>query len=567
MTAHEESDRDGLPAEIAGGQARWQRRYDASRKRDADFTTLSGLETEPVYGPPPGATVPGFSRIGWPGEFPFTRGLYPAGYRGRTWTIRQFSGFGNARDTNERYKMLLRGGGGGLSVAFDMPTLMGRDSDDQKSLGEVGHCGVAIDSAADMDVLFDGIPLADVTTSMTISGPAVPVFCMYLAAAERQGADLSKLDGTLQTDIFKEYIAQKEWLFPPQPHLRLIGDLMAYCAEHIPAYKPLSVSGYHIREAGSTAAQELAFTLADGFGYVELGLSRGLDIDVFAPGLSFFFDAHVDFFEEIAKFRAARRIWARWLRDVYGAKTERAQWLRFHTQTAGVSLTAQQPENNVVRTAIEALAAVLGGTNSLHTNALDEVLALPSAHAAEVALRTQQVIMEETGVTNVADPLGGSWYVEALTDRMEAEAEEIFAKIKEMSEDGSMTSGILRGIEDGWFMAEIADASFTYQQQLEKGEKKVVGVNVHTQTAEQPIEILRISHQVERDQVAALARRHADRDDAGVRAAIAALRAVARGDGNMIPPMLAAARAEATLGEICDALREEWGTYSEAPAF
>jgi len=582
MTAHEEAahdetgrdgagqhgtGQDGQPADIAEGLARWQRRYEASRKRDADFTTLSGVETEPVYGPPPGATVPGFSRIGWPGEFPFTRGLYPAGYRGRTWTIRQFSGFGNARDTNERYKMLLRGGGGGLSVAFDMPTLMGRDSDDPKSLGEVGHCGVAIDSAADMDVLFDGIPLADVTTSMTISGPAVPVFCMYLAAAERQGADLSKLDGTLQTDIFKEYIAQKEWLFPPQPHLRLIGDLMAYCAEHIPAYKPLSVSGYHIREAGSTAAQELAFTLADGFGYVELGLSRGLDIDVFAPGLSFFFDAHVDFFEEIAKFRAARRIWARWLRDVYGAKTERAQWLRFHTQTAGVSLTAQQPDNNVVRTAIEALAAVLGGTNSLHTNALDEVLALPSAHAAEVALRTQQVIMEETGVTNVADPLGGSWYVEALTDRMEAEAEEIFAKIREMSEDGSMTSGILRGIEDGWFMAEIADASFTYQQQLEKGEKKVVGVNVHTQTAEQPVEILRISHQVERDQAAALARRRADRDDAGARAAIAALREAARGDGNMIPPMLAAARAEATLGEICDALREEWGTYAEAPAF
>jgi len=571
-TAHDGAGQDGpgqhgQPADIAAGRARWQRRYDASRKRDADFTTLSGVTTEPVYGPPPGAAVPGFSRIGWPGEFPFTRGLYPAGYRGRTWTIRQFSGFGNARDTNERYKMLLRGGGGGLSVAFDMPTLMGRDSDDPKSLGEVGHCGVAIDSAADMDVLFDGIPLADVTTSMTISGPAVPVFCMYLAAAERQGADLSKLDGTLQTDIFKEYIAQKEWLFPPQPHLRLIGDLMAYCAEHIPAYKPLSVSGYHIREAGSTAAQELAFTLADGFGYVELGLSRGLDIDVFAPGLSFFFDAHVDFFEEIAKFRAARRIWARWLRDVYGAKTERAQWLRFHTQTAGVSLTAQQPDNNVVRTAIEALAAVLGGTNSLHTNALDEVLALPSAHAAEVALRTQQVIMEETGVTNVADPLGGSWYVEALTDRMEAEAEEIFAKIREMSEDGSMTSGILRGIEDGWFMAEIAEASFTYQQQLEKGEKKVVGVNVHTQTGEQPIEILRISHQVERDQDAALARRRIDRDNAGVSAAIAALREAARGDGNMIPPMLAAARAEATLGEICDALREEWGTYSEAPAF
>src|SRR5262245_26407001 len=532
-TVHDETvpggtGQDGSPAEIAAGQARWQRRYDASRKRDADFTTLSGVETEPVYGPPPGATVPGFSRIGWPGEFPFTRGLYPAGYRGRTWTIRQFSGFGNARDTNERYKMLLRGGGGGLAVAFDMPTLMGRDSDDPKSLGEVGHCGVAIDSAADMDVLFDGIPLADVTTSMTISGPAVPVFCMYLAAAERQGADLSKLDGTLQTDIFKEYIAQKEWLFPPQPHLRLIGDLMAYCAEHIPAYKPLSVSGYHIREAGSTAAQELAFTLADGFGYVELGLSRGLDIDVFAPGLSFFFDAHVDFFEEIAKFRAARRIWARWLRDVYGAKTDRAQWLRFHTQTAGVSLTAQQPDNNVVRTAIEALAAVLGGTNSLHTNALDEVLALPSSKAAEIALRTQQVLMEETGVINVADPLGGSWYVEALTDRLEADAEQIFARIREMSPDGSMTGGILRGIDEGWFMAEIAEASFAYQRQLEKGDKKVVGVNCHTDTVEKPIEILRVSHEVERAQVRDLASRRAQRNQGAVDATLAEMVQAAR---------------------------------------
>src|SRR6202020_252563 len=464
------------------GRERWQRRYDQSRKRDADFTTLSGLELDPVYGPRAGAVVPDFDRIGWPGEFPFTRGLYPAGYRGRAWTIRQFSGFGNAAATNERYKMLLRGGGGGLSVAFDMPTLMGRDSDDQRSLGEVGHCGVAIDSAADMDVLFAGIPLADVTTSMTISGPAVPVFCMYLAAAERQGTGIGALNGTLQTDIFKEYIAQKEWLFPPEPHLRLIGDLMEYCASEIPAYKPLSVSGYHIREAGSTAAQELAYTLADGFGYVELGLSRGLDIDVFAPGLSFFFDAHIDFFEEIAKFRAARRIWARWLRDVYGATSPRAQWLRFHTQTAGVSLTAQQPDNNVVRTAIEALAAVLGGTNSLHTNALDEVLALPSERAAEIAVRTQQVIMEETGVASVADPLGGSWYLEALTDRLEAEAEAIFARIKAMSPDGSMTGGILRGIEDGWFMSEIAEASFSYQQKVEKGEKRVVGGHSHTET-------------------------------------------------------------------------------------
>src|ERR671916_2245212 len=364
------------------GRERWAaacaRAQAAGQVGDADFSTLSGVEVDPVYGPADEATDERMDRIGWPGEFPFTRGLYPTGYRGRPWTIRQFAGFGNARQTNERYRMILDAGGGGLSVAFDMPTLMGRDPDDPRSLGEVGHCGVAIDSAADLDVLFSDIDLGQVTTSMTISGPAVPMFCMYVVAAERQGVDVSTLNGTLQTDIFKEYIAQKEWLFPPEPHLRLIGDLMEYCAEHIPAYKPISVSGYHIREAGSTAAQELAFTLADGFGYVELGLSRGLDIESFAPGLSFFFDAHVDFFEEIAKFRAARRIWARWLRDVYGAQTAKAQWLRFHTQTAGVSLTAQQPYNNIVRTAVEALAAVLGGTNSLHTNALDETLALPT---------------------------------------------------------------------------------------------------------------------------------------------------------------------------------------------
>jgi methylmalonyl-CoA mutase, N-terminal domain len=555
------------PDDLAAGRARWQRRFDESRVRAADFSTLSGVEVDPVYGPPDGSVVPGFERIGWPGEYPFTRGLYPAGYRGRAWTIRQFSGFGNARQTNERYRMLLGAGGTGLSVAFDMPTLMGRDSDDPRSLGEVGHCGVAIDSAADMDVLFDGIPLADVTTSMTISGPAVPVFCMYLAAAQRQGADLAALNGTLQTDIFKEYIAQKEWLFPPQPHLRLIGDLMEYCASEIPDYKPLSVSGYHIREAGSTAAQELAFTLADGFGYVELGLSRGLDIETFAPGLSFFFDAHIDFFEEIAKFRAARRIWARWLRGRYGATTPRAQWLRFHTQTAGVSLTAQQPDNNVVRTAIEALAAVLGGTNSLHTNALDEVLALPSERAAEIAVRTQQVIMEETGVASVADPLGGSWYLEALTDRLEAEAEQVFARILAMSPDETMTGGILHGIETGWFSAEIAEAAFAYQQKVEKGDKKVVGVNVHTGTVGSPVEILRVSHQVERDQAAELGRRRAARDQAAVDAALARMLAAARSGANMIPPMLDAARAEATLGEICDTLRAEWGSYSEAPAF
>jgi len=553
--------------EIAAGRERWQKRYDAARTRDADFTTLSGMTVEPAYGPPEDTDVPGFERIGWPGEFPYTRGLYPTGYRGRTWTIRQFAGFGNAQQTNERYKMILGAGGGGLSVAFDMPTLMGRDSDEVQSLGEVGHCGVAIDSAADMDVLFDGIDVAAVTTSMTISGPAVPIFCMYLVAAERQGADLSKLDGTLQTDIFKEYIAQKEWLFGPEPHLRLIGDLMEYCAREIPKYKPLSVSGYHIREAGATAAQELAYTLADGFGYVELGQSRGLDVNRFAPGLSFFFDAHVDFFEEIAKFRAARRIWARWLRDVYGATDEKALWLKFHTQTAGVSLTAQQPVNNVVRTAIEALAAVLGGTNSLHTNALDETLALPTDETAEIALRTQQVIMEETGVINVADPLGGSWFVEALTDKIEAEAERVFARIRDMGSDGTITSGILRGIEDGWFMAEIADSAFIYQKALEAGDKRIVGVNVHTNTNAKDLEILRVSHEVEQEQKRVLAERKAGRDETAVKAAIERLIAASKSDENMIPAMLDACRVETTLGEICNALRAEWGVYREPARF
>jgi methylmalonyl-CoA mutase N-terminal domain/subunit len=552
---------------------RWQQRYDAAlaagRVRDADFTTLSGVEVAPAYGPADESAVPGFERIGYPGEFPFTRGLHATGYRGRAWTIRQFAGFGNARQTNERYRMILAEGGGGLSVAFDMPTLMGRDSDDPRALGEVGHCGVAIDTAADMEVLFDGIPLDETTTSMTISGPAVPVFCMYLVAAERQGVDIGKLNGTLQTDIFKEYIAQKEWIFAPEPHLRLIGDLMEYCAENIPAYKPISVSGYHIREAGSTAAQELAFTLADGFAYVELGLSRGLDIEQFAPGLSFFFDAHIDFFEEIAKFRAARRIWARWLRDVYGATTDKAQQLRFHTQTAGVSLTAQQPDNNITRTAVEALSAVLGGTQSLHTNALDEVLALPSAKAAQIALRTQQVIMEETGVMNVADPLGGSWYVEALTDELERQAEEIFARIRDMGTDGSMTSGILRGIEDGWFTGEIAEAAFVYQRALEKGDKKVVGVNTLTGSvdAHDKLDILRVSHQVEIDQKAELRSRQQARDDDAARAAVARMVEVSRTDANMVPAMLDAVRAEATLGEICDALRTEWGSYTEPARF
>ncbi len=564
------------PSDIAGGRARWQRRFDAAeqsgRVRDADFSTLSGLSVQPVYGPADTDSVAGFDRIGWPGEFPFTRGLHATGYRGKPWTIRQFAGFGNAADTNERYRMILAEGGGGLSVAFDMPTLMGRDSDDPRALGEVGHCGVAVDSALDMDRLFQGIDLGAVSTSMTISGPAVPIFCMYLVAAERQGADLRRLDGTLQTDIFKEYIAQKEWIFGPEPHLRLIGDLMEYCLAEIPSYKPLSVSGYHIREAGSTAAQELAYTLADGFGYVELGLSRGLDVDRFAPGLSFFFDAHIDFFEEIAKFRAARRIWARWMRDVFGAKDPRAQWLRFHTQTAGVSLTAQQPDNNVVRTAVEALAAVLGGTNSLHTNALDEVLALPSAKSAQIALRTQQVIMAETGVANVADPLGGSWYVEALTDRIEAEAETIFNRIKELAAQavpsgrhpvGMMTDGILAGIEDGFFTDAIADAAFDHAMAVEDGRKQMVGVNTLTGGVGDDLEILRISSQVEVDQNAALAARRQARDRQAVDEALAVMVDHARGSRNMVPAILAAARVEATLGEICDALRGVWGTYTE----
>ncbi len=571
---------DAQHANPLAGLERWRRRYAEARAagqvREVDFTTVSGAELHPVYGPRAGEIVGDFERIGWPGEYPFTRGVHSTGYRGRTWTIRQFAGFGNAQQANERYKQILRNGGGGLSVAFDMPTLMGRDSDDPRSEGEVGHCGVAIDSASDMEILFGGIPLQHVTVSMTISGPAVPMFCMYLVAAERQGADISALNGTLQTDIFKEYTAQKEWLFTPEPHLRLIGDLMEYCTDQIPAYKPLSISGYHIREAGATAAQELAFTLADGFGYVELGRSRGLDVDRFASGLTFFFDAHVDFFEEIAKFRAARRIWARWMRDVYGAISDKALRMRFHTQTAGVSLTAQQPYNNIVRTTIEALAGVLGGTNSMHTNALDETLALPSERAAEIALRTQQVIMEETGVANVIDPLGGSWYVEALTDRIEADAEQIFARIKDMAAAavpsgrhaiGEMTSGLLRGIEDGWFTGEIADAAFAYQQAVEKGDKKIVGVNALTGSVTDELEILRISHEIEHQQNRTLAQRRAQRDQTAVDGALAALVAAADGGDNLIEPMLDAARAEATLGEMCTALKAVWGEYREPARF
>jgi methylmalonyl-CoA mutase, N-terminal domain len=541
----------------------WKARYDAAGERDADFTTLSGIPLEPLYGPH--NTTLDLDRIGYPGMYPYTRGVYSSMYRTRPWTIRQFAGFGDAVATNKRYHDLVKAGQHGLSVAFDMPTLMGLDSDDERSLGEVGHCGVAIDSLQDMETLFDGLPLGEITTSMTINAPAVTLFCMYAVAAEKQGWQLKDLGGTLQTDIFKEYIAQKEWLFPPEPHLRLIGDLIEFCTNEVPRYHPVSISGYHIREAGSTAVQELAFTLADGFAYVELGMDRGLHPDVFVPRFSFFFDAHIDFFEEIAKFRAGRRIWARWLKERYGATAEKALLMRFHTQTAGVSLTGQQPDNNIVRTAIEALAGVLGGTQSLHTNALDEVLALPSDHAAKVALRTQQVIAEETGVTNVIDPLGGSWFVEALTDEIERQAEEYFQQILDMGGDDTITSGLLRGIEEGWFMSEIADAAFDFQNRLDKGRFKMVGVNVNVEDDDHDLEILRISNEVGQQQSARVAAVRANRDPAVHAAAMQRLQAAASTDENLIPVIMDCVRADATVGEISRTLQAVWGTYTEAP--
>ncbi len=551
------------PEEHQQQAAEWQRRYEAAGERDASFTTLSDVEVPPLVGPHNYELD--HERIGVPGAYPFTRGVYPSMYRGREWTIRQFAGFGSVEDTNARYHDLLEAGQQGLSVAFDMPTLMGRDSDEPESRGEVGHCGVAVDTIADVERLFDRIPLGDITTSMTINGPAVVLFAMYAVAAERQGFALSQLGGTLQTDIHKEYIAQKEWLFPPQPHLRLIADLMEFTAAEVPRYHPLSISGYHIREAGSTAAQELAFTLAAGFSYVELGISRGLDPNAFAKRFSFFFDAHIDFFEEIGKFRAGRRIWARWLKERYGVTDERALLMRFHTQTAGVSLTAQQPTNNVVRTAIEALSAVLGGTQSLHTNALDEVLALPSDHAARVALRTQQVIAAETGVTNTVDPLGGAWFVEWMTDRVEADAEAYFAQILDRSPDSTVTGGLLAGIESGWFMSEIADAAFRYQQQLEKGDKHVVGVTTGVDADEPELEVLRISAEVERAQSQRLAEYRGSRDAAAAAASLDRLRAAAATDENLMPPIMDAVRADATLGEVCGALKDVFGTYREPP--
>jgi isobutyryl-CoA mutase large subunit len=545
---------------------RWRSEYERLEKRDADFETISGEELEPLYSPA-NTEIDHDRELGHPGEYPYTRGVYPTMYRGRLWTIRQFSGFGSARDTNERYKMLLSSGGTGLSVAYDMPTLMGRDSDDPRALGEVGHCGVAVDSVADMQTLFDGIPLGDTTTSMTISGPAVVLFAMYLVAAERQGVPWKDLDGTLQTDILKEYIAQKEWVFPPEPHLRLMGDLFEFCAREMPKYHPVSVSGYHIREAGSTAAQELAFTLADGFAYVELAKQRGISPDDFGPMLSFFFDAHLDFFEEIAKFRAARRIWARWMKERFGATNPKAMQLKFHTQTAGVSLTAQQPMNNVVRTAIEALAAVLGGTQSLHTNALDEVLALPSEEAASIALRTQLVIAGETGVANVVDPLGGSWFVESLTNKIEQRAEEYFSQIERLGGDKGVLAGVLAGIERGWFQQEIADAAWRQQIQVEKRRRLIVGVNDFVQADEPDLQILRISQEVEREQVRSLGELRSARDQAAVDKALGALSEAAGGSGNLIPFIVDAVRASATEGEVIGALRSVFGEYREAPRF
>jgi methylmalonyl-CoA mutase, N-terminal domain len=545
---------------------RWRDHYRQAGERDADFETLSGEPLEPLYTPESVAQLDYQRDLGYPGHFPMTRGVYHTMYRGRLWTMRQFAGFGSAEETNARYKFLLRQGQGGLSVAFDMPTLMGRDSDDPRSEGEVGRCGVATDSLADFETLFDGIPLGDITTSMTISGPATILFAFFLAAAERQGVPWAKLDGTLQTDILKEYIAQKEWIFPPRPHLRLIGDLIEFCATEVPKFHPISVSGYHIREAGSTAQQELAFTLADGFSYVELGQQRGLDVDHFSQGLSFFFNAHIDFFEEIAKYRAARRIWARWLRDHYGAKEEVSWRLRFHTQTAGCSLTAQQPENNIVRTAIEALAAVLGGTQSLHTNALDEVLALPTEKAAKIALRTQQIIAHETGAANVIDPLGGSYFVEALTNRMEEAAEEYFAKIKEMGK-GSMLEGMLAGIERGYFQSEIADAAFREQALYEKGRLVRVGVNEFVDTEGGDLDILIIPPETEERQIARVRRMRRGRDQEKAEAALSDLGKAAAGDDNLIPLLVDCARAYCTEGEIVGALRGPFGEYTEDPRF
>jgi len=527
--------------------------------RETEFRTMSGQPIAPLYGPEE-APVDRAESIGRPGEYPFTRGPYESMYRGRLWTMRQFAGFGTVEETNERFHYLLDHGQTGLSTAFDMPTLMGYDSDHERSLGEVGREGVAVDSLDDMEQLFDGIPLGGVTTSMTINAPAAILLAFYVLVGEKQGVPAEKLGGTIQTDILKEYIAQKEWCFPIEPAMRLVTDMIEWCSRNMPRWHPVSISGYHIREAGSTAQQELAFTLKDGFTYVERALERGLDVDDFAPRLSFFFNAHVDFFEEIAKYRAARRIWAREMRDTYGAKREESMRLRFHAQTAGVSLTAQQPLNNVVRTSLEALAAVLGGTQSLHTNSFDEALALPTEEAVRVALRTQQVIAFESGVANTPDPLGGSWFVEKLTDEMERAAYEYFARIDELG-------GMVEAIRRNFPQREIADAAFTYQREVDERRRIVVGVNDFVQEDEPQTPILRIDPALESKQADRLAATRARRDGAAVEAALSELKRAAATEANLMPPIIDAARARATEGEMIAALQEVFGTYTESPVF
>jgi methylmalonyl-CoA mutase, N-terminal domain len=538
---------------------RWFReRFARTPQRDALFTTLSGEPVEPLYGPD---DVGSFAeRIGFPGEFPFTRGVYPSMYRGRLWTMRQFAGFGTAEETNERFRYLLEHGQTGLSTAFDMPSLMGHDSDHPRSEGEVGREGVAIDTLDDMETLFAGIPLGEVSVSMTINAPAAVMLAFYVVAAERQGVSPERLAGTIQTDILKEYIAQKEWCFPIDPAMRLVTDMVEFCARRMPRWHPVSISGYHIREAGSTAQQELAFTLKDGFSYVEQALERGLEVDEFAPRLSFFFNAHIDFFEEIAKYRAARRIWARELRDSYGARDERSLLMRFHTQTAGVSLTAQQPLNNVVRTTTEALSAVLGGTQSLHTNSFDEALALPSEEAVRVALRTQQILAHETGVTNTIDPLGGSYFVEALTDRMEEAAYAYFERIDELG-------GMVEAIKQNYPQREIAEASFWLQEEVERGERIVVGVNRYQQVDERHLEILRIPPELERKQIGRVQAVRARRDGEAAERALTVLREAAAMDRNLMEPLLDCARAHCSEGEIVESLQRVFGTYTEVPVF
>ena len=536
---------------------RWRRDYDAAKLRRPSFATMSGIEVDPVYGPPDGE---------FPGVYPYTRGIHASMYRTRLWTMRMFAGFGTAVDTNRRFREIIAAGGTGLSTAFDMPTLLGLDSDDPMSLGEVGRCGVAIDSIDDVRDLFRDIDLSAITTSMTINSPAAIMLALFVAQAEEAGVPRARLGGTLQNDILKEYQAQKEFVFPPRQSMRLVRDTIAFTAAEMPKWNSVSVSGYHIREAGSTAAEELAFTLANGFAYLELAREAGLGVDEVAPRLSFFFNAHIDFFEEIAKYRAARRIWATWLRNHYGAADERSWQLRFHTQTAGVSLTAQQPENNLARTAIEALAGVLGGTQSLHTNSMDEALALPSEKAARLALRTQQIIAHETNVANVADPLGGSWYVEALTDEMERQAESLFAELIDMG-DGSMLEGCIRGIEQNWFQRHIAESAYQLERAFNSGERIIVGVNDFLDGNEaEDLELLRITNEDERKQISRLATVRQRRDDDAVRRARERLATEAADpEVNLMPALIDAARAEVTVGEMMATMAGVFGRYVEVP--